>query len=402
MPVEQPTNRRRLVAGDDSGRDEEAAVARDRAGRIGRAAVENAPPLARQQIGEFGGEALHGAHTIRRLGQWIARPERSSIRPPSTGGIRLTTQPTPGGSADRPHERLAFILIFVTPALFITNMLVARATADFIPPVALAFWRWVGAFILLLPFAGRALWQARRAIRREWLDLLILGGLGMGVCGAFVYIGAATTTATNIGLIYAASPVLIILLDRSIYGATMSTRQGAGVALALIGVLAIIARGDPDVFINLRFTAGDLWIAAAAVAWAFYSIMLRHRPSAFSMAARFAAIAAGGLVTLAPFAAVEAWSGRTPALDATTIGTIVFLAFVPSVGAYYCYALVQRTLGASRTGLLMYLGPVYNAGLAWLLLGETLRDYHLAGAALILPGLYLATQRAKAGKLPPA
>ena len=33
-------------------------------------------------------------------------------------------------------ERLARVLLFVTPLFFASNMLVARATADFMPPVA--------------------------------------------------------------------------------------------------------------------------------------------------------------------------------------------------------------------------------------------------------------------------
>jgi drug/metabolite transporter (DMT)-like permease len=111
---------------------------------------------------------------------------------------------------------------------------------------------------------------------------------------------------------------------------------------------------------------------------------------------RFAAIVAGGLVTLAPFLIFETAMRGAPALDATTIGTVVLLAVVPSFGAYQVYALLQRTLGANRTGLMMYLSPVYNAALAYLLLGETFAPYHLVGVALVLPGLYLATHRRRA------
>ena len=68
---------------------------------------------------------------------------------------------------------------------------------------------------------------------REWKDLLVLGALGMGVCGAFVYIGADTTSATNIGIIYAASPILIVLLARIFYGELLDLLQGAGVLLSL-------------------------------------------------------------------------------------------------------------------------------------------------------------------------
>lgn len=294
---------------------------------------------------------------------------------------------------DRRTERLAYGLLLIAPALFATNMLVARGTHDAIPPIALAFWRWFVTLAILLPFVGRALWHQRRAIRREWLDLVFLGALGMGVCGAFVYIGADTTSATNIGLIYAASPVLIIILAHWLYGEGLSARQAFGVVLSLAGVIGIVSRGDLAVLLDLRFTVGDLWILAAMVAWALYSVLLKHRPSALGLQPRFAAICAGGLLVLAPFYLWELAAGQGPEINRTTVGAVLLVAFLASLGAYQAYALIQKTLGAARTSLLMYLIPVYNGGLAYLFLGERLEIHHAVGAALVLPGIFLATHQ---------
>ncbi len=290
------------------------------------------------------------------------------------------------------EDRLAGALLFVAPVFFASNMLTARAVADLIPPVALAFWRWAATFLLLACFVGPRLWARRAEIAREWKDLLVLGALGMGVCGAFVYIGADTTSATNIGLIYSASPVLIILLSGLVYGEPMTPRQILGVALSLLGVLVIVARGDPDTILSLAFTAGDLWIVAATTGWAVYSVLLRHRPSAMGLMTRFAAIVGAGCLVLAPFAAWEAAGGAVPTLTWTTVGTVLFLAVFASFMAYQLYAFIQRSLGAGRTSLLMYLIPVYNSALAYLLLDERFAAYHAVGAALVLPGIYLATR----------
>jgi drug/metabolite transporter (DMT)-like permease len=292
----------------------------------------------------------------------------------------------------RHERRLALGLLLVAPMLLASNMLVARAVHDQIPPVALAFWRWAATFVLLIPFTLGPLWRRRWALAREWPDLLLLGALGMGVCGAFVYIGAETTTATNIGLIYAASPILIVLLAWARYGEALMARQVAGAALCLLGVLTVIFRGDPGLLLGLQFTLGDLWILAATVAWAWYSVLLRHRPSVLPLVARFAAIVAGGVLVLLPFHLAEIASGAAPAFDRLTVATVLFLAAVSSCAAYLAYGFIQRALGAGPTGLLMYLIPLYNAGLAFVLLGERLELHHLAGAALVLPGLFLATR----------
>jgi len=290
-------------------------------------------------------------------------------------------------------ERTAYLLLTVGPALFASNMLMARWTADLIPPVARAFWRWTVTLAILCLFVGPRLWVRRHAIVREWRDLFWLGALGMGACGAFVYIGADTTTATNIGLIYAASPVLIILIARFFYGEAMSPRQGLGVGLSLAGVLVIVCHGDLAVLLGLRFAAGDLWIVAAMAAWAVYAILLKYRPSEMGAMTRFGAIVLFGVLVLAPFHAWEVLSGEVPVPSLQTAGIVLFLALVPSFGAYQVYGRIQESLGAARTSLLLYLIPLYNGVLSWLLLGERFETYHLAGAALVLPGIYLATRR---------
>ncbi|MGH6945732.1 MAG: DMT family transporter [Kiloniellales bacterium] len=291
------------------------------------------------------------------------------------------------------QRRIAVVLLFVAPALFAANMLTARATHELVPPVALAFWRWAATLALLLPFVGATLWRQRDLVLREWKDLLLLGALGMGICGAFVYIGADTTTATNIGLIYAASPILIVLIARCGYGEPFGARQGLGIALCLVGVVAIVCRGEPAMLRALAFVPGDIWILAATISWALYSVLLRHRESALGAMTRFAAIVLGGLVVLAPFHLGEALAGDIPQLTPETVAAVAFLALVASFGAYQVYALIQRRLGAGTTALLMYLIPLYNGLLAWLLLGERIEAYHLAGAALLLPGIWLATRR---------
>ena len=297
---------------------------------------------------------------------------------------------------DSNDEKLGRLLLLLTPAFMCANMLMARASADLFPPVALAFWRWAIAFLVLSLFIGPRLWRARCHMLREWKDLVVLGGLGMGICGAFVYIGADSTSATNIGLIYSASPLMIILLSRLFYDERLSGRQNLGVFMGLLGVLAIIARGDPMSLLHLQFTTGDLWIISATTGWAVYSILMRHRPSAMDMGTRFGAIILFGVLTLSPFMLWEGIAVEAPTLPWKTAGTVAFLALIAGLAAYGCYAKLQRLMGASKASLVLYMVPIYNTALAYLLLGETLQDYHWIGAALVLPGLWLATRKPKA------
>ena len=142
------------------------------------------------------------------------------------------------------RKRIAYTLLVLTPGLLASNVVVARWSADFFPPNALAFWRWLIALLPMLAICGPALWRRRADALREWRDLLVLGALGMWICGAFVYIAGASTSATNIGLIYAGVPVMIMLLSATMFRERLTPAQVLGAALGLSGVLAIVTRGD--------------------------------------------------------------------------------------------------------------------------------------------------------------
>ena len=291
------------------------------------------------------------------------------------------------------RERLAWFLLMLTPGLWAANMLVARWSAEWFPPHALAFWRWLIALAPMLAICGAALWRRRREALAEWRDLLVLAALGMWVCGAFVYIAGATTTATNIALIYAGAPILIMLLSAAVFHERLTPARVAGAALALAGVLTVILQGDPRTLLELSFTRGDLWALTAAVCWALYSVLVRFRRTALDPFMRLTAITIGGVIILAPLTLAEALLIGAPSLDARSALAAVIVALLPGFGAYQSYSWLLREVGASRTGLILYLTPIYVALLAWLLLGEPPRWDHAAGAPLVFAGLYLANRQ---------
>jgi drug/metabolite transporter (DMT)-like permease len=298
--------------------------------------------------------------------------------------------------------RWAEVLVWVVPALWSSNYLIARLAHGVVHPHVLALGRWTLALALLLPFVGATLWQQRQALRREWRQLLFLGACGMWICGAIVYIGGQTTSATNIALIYAVTPVAITVVSLKLLGERMSIAQRAAVACAVAGVLLVIAQGDLARLLTVRFTVGDGWIVLAAASWTVYSVLLKRWPSALPPAARLAAITVGGIVVLLPFTVLEAWMLQPLPLDVRAWTLIAAAAVLPGVLSYGAYSYLQRELGASRTALIMYLGPVYGPLGAWAVLGEAPAWYHLAGAALILPGIWLATRPVPAALTPPA
>jgi drug/metabolite transporter (DMT)-like permease len=298
------------------------------------------------------------------------------------------------GLAATPGERqIALALVFIAPALWSVNYLVARWAPGVIAPHMLALARWAVAVLLLGAFCWREIAAKRRDVVAEGWHFLVLGALGMWICGAFVYVGARHTSAVNIGLLYAMSPVLIALGSSIWLRERFGSWQWLGVALALGGLVHILIRGHWNALAAVRIKPGDLWIAVAVVSWAAYSLLLRAWPSAFGALARLTLIACGGVIVLLPFTLWEALYWLPSTLSWKSAGLVLAAALLPGAAAYGAYSFMQRVLGAARVGMVLYLGPIYSAVIAWLVLGERIEAFHLVGALSILLGIWLSTRR---------
>lgn len=273
------------------------------------------------------------------------------------------------------------------------NYVVARTAPGIISPHVLALGRWFLAGLILAAISRSELWRERHHTTKVWPQYLALGTLGMLICGAWVYWAAETTTAINIALIYAASPVLITLGAVVGLKESFSWRQGFGVVLALLGVLHVVVKGQWTALSQVVWVLGDGLIVMAMVSWAAYALLLKKWASPLSSTARLAATCMGGSLVLLPFALTE-WV-TTPHADWSWTASLLVItaALFPGVGAYWAYGFCQKTLGASRVAASLYMGPLYGSLVAWLFLGETLGWHHAMGAAMILPGIYLASQK---------
>jgi drug/metabolite transporter (DMT)-like permease len=291
------------------------------------------------------------------------------------------------------ERRLAIGLLFVTPALWSVNYLVARWAPGVIAPHMLALWRWMVAAGVLGAFCCREILAKRQHLRAEAGQFVVLGALGMWVCGAFVYIAGRTTAAVNIGLIYSVAPVLIALVSARALHERLGATQWAGVLLALAGVVQVVIKGRWQALAELRINEGDTWVAVATLCWAAYSVGLKAWPSAFGALARLTLIACGGVLVLAPLALAEALWWWPSTLSWTSAALALAAALLPGAAAYAAYSFMQRVLGAARVGVVLYLSPLYAAVIARFALGEPIEAFHLVGAAMILPGIWLSTRR---------
>jgi drug/metabolite transporter (DMT)-like permease len=270
------------------------------------------------------------------------------------------------------------------------NFVVARGMSGKVPPLGLAFWRWLVALVILAFLARRSLAAQWRTIARAWRIVVPLGILGVGNFNMLVYVGLQDTTATNGLLLQSACPAFIVAISSLVGAGHPSARQLAGIATSLLGVATILARGAPGNLSALAFAPGDLWVLAAVLSWAIYTILLARRPAAVDPLALLAVLVLVGVLWVAPWYALEIVRGGRVRVDPTTLLTIGYVAVFASVAAYALWNAGVARVGASRAGIFLHLMPAFGSVLAIGFLGERFRGFHAAGIALILVGVWLA------------
>lgn len=285
---------------------------------------------------------------------------------------------------------VAYLVLTLDALILGSTGVIGKLALVEMPVMALIFWRWIAALLILSPFALRAFIDRWPLIRREWKIILVLALLGDVEFNALWYIGLQTSTAINASLFSGVIPASVVLAAWFMTRETTTVRAVIGMALAFVGLASIVVRGDPTVLANLELVAGDLVILLAVALWSVYTILLRRLPQDLGLPAFMFFMYIVGVFVTAPLYAWEVSQGVTftPSIEAALLilYLVVFVAMLHNV----FWISGVRFVGGSRAGQFNYLVPVFGSGLAVLFIGEDFRLFHLFGMVLILIGVYLA------------
>jgi drug/metabolite transporter (DMT)-like permease len=290
---------------------------------------------------------------------------------------------------------LPYFLLVLTVLFWSGNFILGRGIRELIPPVSLNFWRWMGAFVILLPFGLPRILRQRDLFRKHWKMILLLSIPSITIFNAFIYTALQTTTATNTALVNAMVPILIALTAWLALGERLSLVQYTGVLISLLGLLFIVTRGELAMLRSMTLSRGDLWTLGAAMAWAVYSVMLRKRPGEMDPIAFLTLLVGFGLIFALPWYLWELSNKGGFSLSPASMASLAYVALFPSVLSYIFWNNGVHKVGANRTGIFIHLMPVFSIVMAALFLNERLRLFHVAGMLLIFTGIILTTRPVK-------
>jgi drug/metabolite transporter (DMT)-like permease len=300
-------------------------------------------------------------------------------------------------SDNRKYIYIGIGLAILATLVWSGNFVVARGVFKQIPPISLAFFRWLTATVLLAPFALQRFAVERKIIKKKFSYLFWTSLTGIALFNTFVYIAGHYSTAINMALIgTTSSPIIATILAAIFLREKTGWLRIIGIFICITGILVLISKGSWLALKSFQFSIGDGWVLLGALMFAIYNTLAKKKPVEISPVSFLFAIFALGTILLSPFFIAENRQSLTITQTAaiewniSLVLNILYLGLGTSVISFLCWNAAIARLGAARTALFGNLIPIFSSLEAVVFLGEKITPVHYVSGLLVIGGLLLA------------
>ncbi len=288
----------------------------------------------------------------------------------------------------------AYLYLVVNMAFWGGALVVARGVHETAPPLALTFWRWVVAAVVLLPFVLRKLPRElplKPEARRSVYSVCVF----MAVGTTLSVVAVNFTTAINASVINGTQPAVTALAALVIVRERLSPLQMMGIVAAFAGILVMVTQGSLGALLQMSINRGDLVMLGAVTFWSLYAVELHRGTHMPSPDVLLFLMACTGVALGLPFYLIENAYVRSFVPSTAGVGAVAYLGMGSTVLAVYLWNAAIRSVGANRASVFLNLIPIFGVGLAIMFLGERIFSYHIFGALLVITGIFLAVRRSR-------
>lgn len=287
---------------------------------------------------------------------------------------------------------LAYVEAIFAVLVWGASFIATKVALQDVSPVTIVWLRFAMGVILLgmaVAIRGQFAWPERS----EWGYFALLGFLGITFHQWLQSNGLITAQASTTAWIVSTTPVFMAVLGWLWLKERLGTLKIVGIALAAIGVLLVVTRGDLASAVRGHLgTVGDFLILLSAPNWAIFSVLsrrgLKTHPAARMM---FFVMSLGWLFTSLLFFSGPGFS-EISRLTFPGWLAILFLGLFCSGLAYIAWYDALQALPVAQTGVFLYLEPLVAVLVAAVILGEPATWASLSGGAVILLGVWLVNR----------
>lgn len=262
----------------------------------------------------------------------------------------------------------------------------ARIALDHSGPFTLLMLRFAGAGLVFAALAGLGgvAWPRGRAA----LHSALVGTLQLGLqFGALYWAAAQGVNVGLIALVIGTMPIVTALLGRALFHEAMRPLQWIGFALGFAGVA--LAVGESVAPGRGAGPAAYLAVLAGLLAISVGTLYQKHHASDVDPRSALAVQHLAATLLLLPLAVHEGFRADASAAFFASLGWVIG---VNSLSAFALLFVLLRRGAVNQVTTLFFLMPPVTAVIDYLVLGDALTAYKLAGLALAALGVYLATR----------
>jgi drug/metabolite transporter (DMT)-like permease len=201
--------------------------------------------------------------------------------------------------------------------------------------------------------------------------------------------GMQETSASNTAWILTTAPIFIALLSWVYLGERFTLPQWFGLALALLGVLALVSKGSLENLAWIR-SRGDLIVLGSCVTWAFYTVGTREITAKTDpLVATFWMVTLAGIVFV-PYTLATSGMQKFFTLNTEVTISLLFLGIFCLAVAFWLWSEGLKRQPAAEVGIWLYVEPLFAMIGGWLILSESITRWLIVGAILISAGIYVS------------
>ena len=294
----------------------------------------------------------------------------------------------------RNQNNLAYLLLFLTTLFWSGNFIVGKAASMYaIPPFSLNFYRWLFAWLILLPFTFKEIIKKKDYILSNSGFFIILGITSITIFNSIVYYSLYFTQVISGVLMISTIPVMIIFISSLLKIEKTNIFQIFGVILSLTGVIFIVTKADIEILITLNFNKGDLTMVVAMFSWATYSVLLKKKKYELTQISLLQIVITFGLIFLVPIYFIEMSMGYLIKLGKPFYLTLTYVVLFPGLASFFFWIKGISIIGANRSGIFLHLMPIFGAIMAMIIFDEKFMFYHFLGAIFIFMGIILSNKK---------
>ena len=290
---------------------------------------------------------------------------------------------------------LAFVVLVLA---WSSSFSVVKVGLGHAPPVLFAGGRTLLSGVIMSAVAF--VWGGSPNLRRDWRVFAFLAAFNV-----VLFIGAQTfavqylPSGTAAVLIYL-QPILVGVLAWAVLGEPLTATKMVGLLLGFAGIVAVSSGGLLDASGEVT-PVGVVSGVTSALSWALGTVWFKKYEARISTLWAVALpFLAGGAVLMAlglflePLSEIS-WSGPL-------VYSVLYSALVGTGLAWLLFFGLVRAGEASRVASFIFVVPLAAVVIGAVVLDETLGPSLLAGAALIVSGIYLVNRTPREAKDPPA